>query len=144
MNLGVDQAILFVALLAAPAAGALISLVPRDGIEVAASLAAGVITVVVSLLVLSLGTSGDFGFFYADGLTRIMAITISSVYLTSVAYSVFYVKRIKEPLIRFRWYYSLLDVFVFTMLLAVTVNDLGFIWIAIEATTVSERAPRRP
>jgi hydrogenase-4 component F len=132
-----DQTLLFVALLAAPAAGAAISLLPRDGVEVAASLAAAAITVVLSLLLLLLGTAGDFGFFYADGLTRIMAITISSVFLTSVAYSVFYVKRIKEPLIRFRWYYSLLDVFVFTMMLAITVNDLGFIWIAIEATTVS-------
>ena len=132
-----DDTILFVILLAAPVGGAAISLLPRDGIEVLASTISAIITVVVALVFLISGVSGVFGYFYADGLTRIMAITISSVFLTSVAYSAFYIKRIKEPFIRFRWYYSLVDMFVFTMLLAVTVNDLGFVWIAIEATTVS-------
>jgi hydrogenase-4 component F len=132
-----DQTVVFVLMLAAPAAAALISLLPREGIEVASSLAAAVLTVVTALAMLALATSGVFGYFYADGLTRTMVITISCIYLTSVAYSVFYLKRIKEPLIRFRWYYSLLDLFVFTMLLAVTVNDLGFVWIAVEATTVT-------
>ncbi|MDG6920480.1 MAG: hydrogenase 4 subunit F [Nitrososphaerota archaeon] len=132
-----DQSLIFIALLAAPAAGAAISLVPRDGVEVAASLASSAAAVLVSLFLLASGTSGVFGLFYSDGLTRIMAITISSVFFTSVAYSWFYVRRINEPLIRFRWYYSLLDLFAFTMFLAVTVNDLGIVWIAIEATTVT-------
>ncbi|MDG6980620.1 MAG: hydrogenase 4 subunit F [Nitrososphaerota archaeon] len=132
-----DQSILFVGLLAAPAVGAAISLVPRDGVEILASLVSSAAAVLVSLLLLASGASGAFGFFYSDGLTRIMTITISSIFFTSVAYSWFHVKRINEPLIRFRWYYSLLDLFAFTMLLAVTVNDLGFVWIAIEATTVT-------
>jgi hydrogenase-4 component F len=133
----VDQSLLFVALLAAPAAGAAVSLFPRDGVEVIASLASSAVAVVISLFLFAFGVSGAHGFFYSDGLTKIMAITISSVFLTSVAYSSFYVKRIKEPLVRFRWYYSLLDLFAFTMLLATTVNDLGFVWIAVEATTVT-------
>ena len=132
-----EQSLIFFGLLAAPAAGAAISLVPRDGVEVVASLLSSGAAVLISLFLLASGTSGAFGFFYSDGLTRIMAITISSVFFTSVAYSRFYVKRINEPLIRFRWYYSLLDLFAFTMLLAITVNDLGFVWIAIEATTVT-------
>jgi len=132
-----DQTTLFVILLGAPAAGAAISLLPRDGIEVLASLVSAAISVAVSVLFFLLGTTGTFGYFYADGLTRVMAVTISAVFFTSVAYSVFYIKRIKEPFIRFRWYYSLVDLFAFTMLLAVTVNDLGFVWIAIEATTVT-------
>lgn len=132
-----DQTLFFGLLLAAPVASALMSLIPREGVEVVSSLVAALLTVVTSLAMLALATSGVFGYFYADGLTRTMAITISSIYLTSVAYSVFYLKRIKEPLIRFRWYYSLLDLFVFTMLLAITVNNLGFVWIAVEATTVT-------
>ncbi len=132
-----DQIILFAVLLGAPAAGAAVSLLPRDGIELVASVAAAATTVAVSTLVLLLGTSGVFGYFYADGLTRIMVVTISAVFLTSVGYSAFYIKRIKEPFMRFRWYYSLVDLFTFTMLLAVTVNDFGFVWIAIEATTVT-------
>jgi hydrogenase-4 component F len=133
----VDQSLLFIGLLAAPAAGAAVSLFPRDGVEVIASLASSAVAVVLSLFLFVFGVSGAHGFFYSDGLTKIMTITISSVFLTSVAYSSFYVKRIKEPLVRFRWYYSLLDLFAFTMLLATTVNDLGFVWIAVEATTVT-------
>ena len=132
-----DQGLLFIGLLAAPAVGAAISLVPRDGVEIVASLVSAAAAVLISVFLLVYGASGAFGFFYSDGLTKIMAITISSVFFTSVAYSWFYVKRINEPLIRFRWYYSLLNLFAFTMLLAVTVNDLGFVWIAIEATTVT-------
>lgn len=132
-----DETILFVVLLAAPAAGAAVSLVPRDGIEMVASLASAAVSVAASILLLTLGVAGVFGYFYADGLTRVMAVTISAIFFTSIAYSAFYIKRIKEPFIRFRWYYSLVDLFAFTMLLAVTVNDLGFVWIAIEATTVS-------
>ncbi len=132
-----DQSLLFIGLLAAPAAGAAVSLFPRDGVEVIASLASSAVAVVLSLFLFVFGVSGAHGFFYSDGLTKIMTITISSVFLTSVAYSSFYVKRIKEPLVRFRWYYSLLDLFAFTMLLATTVNDLGFVWIAVEATTVT-------
>jgi hydrogenase-4 component F len=133
----VDQTLLFVGLLAAPAAGAAVSLLPRDGVEFIASLASSVAAVVISLFIFGSGATGAFGPFYSDGLSRIMAITISSVFFTSVAYSSFYVKRIKEPLVRFRWYYSLLDLFAFTMLMATTVDDLGFVWIAIEATTVT-------
>ena len=132
-----DQTFLFAILLAAPAAGALISLLPKKGIEVTSSLVVAAITVFMSLVILIEGQTGTFGYFYSDGLTRIIAVTIATVFLTSVAYSVFYLKHVIDPLIRFRWYYSLLDLFAFTMLLAVVVNDLGFIWIAIEATTVT-------
>ena len=121
----------------APAAAAGISLLPREGVEIIASILAGVISLVASLFILLQRVSGNFGFFYSDGLTQVMAITVSSIYLTSLAYSVFYVKHVKEPLFKFRWYYSLVDLFAFTMLLAIVVNDLGFIWIAVEATTVT-------
>lgn len=128
---------LFFILLGAPAAGALISLLPREGVETISSLIAAAITVVTSLIILVSEFSGTFGYFYVDGLTRIMSIIISSIFLTSVAYSVFYIKHVKEYFIRFRWYYCLLCLFAFTMLLAVTVNDLGFVWLAVEATTVT-------
>jgi hydrogenase-4 component F len=132
-----NSELLFVILLIAPGTGAAISLYPRKGVEVLSSLIAAILSVAVSVALLTLEVTGSFGYFYSDGLTRIMAITISSIYLTSVAYSIFYVKRVKEPFLRFRWYYCLLDLFAFTMLLAITVNNLGFVWIAVEATTVT-------
>ena len=132
-----DSTFLLVILLAAPAAAAGISLLPREGIEILASLVGGAVAVVSSILIIGMRIAGTFGYFYSDGLTQVMVITISSIYFTSLAYSVFYIKHIKEPMFRFRWYYSLVDLFAFTMLLAVVVNDIGFIWIAIEATTVT-------
>ena len=134
---GLDSTILFVILLIAPAAAAGISMLPREGIEIVSSIAGAAVSVSVSLILLGLRVTGSFGYFYSDGLTQLMVVTVSSIYLTSLAYSVFYVKHIKEPLFKFRWYYSLVDLFAFTMLLAVVVNDIGFIWIAVEATTVT-------
>ena len=128
---------IFIILLVAPAIGGAISLLPRRGVEALSSLLSAIITLLVSVILLALGISGSFGYFYSDGLTRIMCVTISSIYLTSVAYSFFYIKRVREPFFRFRWYYCLLNLFAFTMLLAVTINNLGFIWIAVEATTVT-------
>ncbi len=132
-----DSTVLFVFLLAAPAAAAGISLLPREGIEIVASVVGAIVAVAVALLLFLMRVTGDFGYFYSDGLTQIMTVTVSSIYLTSLVYSMFYVKHIKEPLFRFRWYYSLVNLFAFTMLLAIVVNDIGFIWISVEATTVT-------
>jgi hydrogenase-4 component F len=132
-----DSAILFVILLAAPSAAAGLSLLPRVGIEKISSIVGATISVGVSIIFLGFRVSGTFGYFYSDGLTELMVVTISAIYLSSLLYSLFYIKHIKEPLFKFRWYYSLVDLFAFTMLLAVVVNDIGFIWIAVEATTVS-------
>ncbi len=136
-EIDLEMTILFAILLIAPATAAGISLLPREGIEIVSSIVGAIISVMVSLLLLGLRVAGNFGYFYSDGLTELMAITVSSIYLTSLAYSVFYIKHIKEPLFKFRWYYSLVDLFAFTMFLAIVVNDIGFIWIAVEATTVT-------
>ncbi|MDH2900502.1 MAG: proton-conducting transporter membrane subunit [archaeon] len=132
-----DSSILFVILLSAPAAAAAISLLPKEGIESIVSSFAAASSLAVSLVILVERVSGSFGFFYSDGLTQIMVFTVSAIYLSSVVYSKFYVRHVKEPLFKFRWYYSLVDLFAFTMLLSIVVNDLGFIWIAVEATTVT-------
>ena len=132
-----DSTALFVILLAAPAASAGVSLIPREGAEIISSVVGGALSLIAALLILGLQVSGTFGYFYSDGLTELMVVTVSAIYLTSVLYSIFYIKHIKEPLFKFRWYYSLVDLFAFTMLLAIVVNNIGFIWIAIEATTVT-------
>ncbi|MHB1868121.1 MAG: proton-conducting transporter transmembrane domain-containing protein [Nitrososphaerales archaeon] len=132
-----DSTALFVILLAAPAASAGVSLIPREGAEIISSVVGGALSSIAALLILGLQVSGTFGYFYSDGLTELMVVTVSAIYLTSILYSIFYIKHIKEPLFKFRWYYSLVDLFAFTMLLAIVVNNIGFIWIAIEATTVT-------
>lgn len=133
----IDSVILFTVLLAAPAVAAGISILPKERIDIISSIVSASISVAISVVILGTRVTENFGFFYSDGLTELMVVTVSSIYLTSLLYSVFYIKHIKEPLFRFRWYYSLVDLFAFTMLLAIVVNDLGFIWISIEATTVT-------
>jgi hydrogenase-4 component F len=135
--MALDPIGLFALLLAAPAAAAALSALPKGSFEFIASVAGAGIAVAASLAILATNANGVFGYFYSDGLTQIMAITISSIYLTSVLYSLFYLKHINQPLFRFRWYYSLVNLFAFTMLLSIVINDIGFIWIAVEATTVT-------
>lgn len=132
-----NSIILFAVLLVAPASAAGVSILPREGVEIVSSVFGAAVSVVTSLLILGSRVAGSFGYFYSDGLTEVMVVTVSSIYLTSIAYSIFYVKHVKEPFFKFRWYYSLVNLFAFTMLLAVVVNDIGFIWIAVEATTVT-------
>jgi hydrogenase-4 component F len=135
--LQMDASTLFVILLAAPAFASGVSLIPREGAEIISSVTGGAISTAAAILILGLRINGNFGYFYSDGLTELMVVTVSAIYLTSILYSIFYIKHVKEPLFKFRWYYSLVDLFAFTMLLAIVVNDIGFIWIAIEATTVA-------
>ncbi|MCR6544310.1 hydrogenase 4 subunit F [Dehalobacterium formicoaceticum] len=81
------------------------------------------------------------GFFYIDALSIIVLdIVIFLSFLVSV-YSVGYLEedlrqeKIGEDQIRL--YYILLYTFIFTMILALTVKNMGIMWVAIEATTLA-------
>ncbi len=86
-----------------------------------------------------ISVSPDFsnGFVYIDGLSKIMLVVISSVYLLTVIFSITYLKYIENPLFEKKFYFLLLNFFAATMLFSVSVNNLGLIWIGIEATTVT-------
>ncbi|MDG6929392.1 MAG: hydrogenase 4 subunit F [Nitrososphaerota archaeon] len=131
-----DQAI-FALVFVPPLAAAMVSILPGGRAGLAASVAGGALSLAASALLFLSGAQGRYGYFYADGLTGVLLVTISSIFLTSVAYSAFYLKRVEGSLLHFRWYYALMDLFAVTMLLAVMVNDLGLIWIFVEATTVT-------
>ncbi len=87
----------------------------------------------------ALGTPKNF--FYADGLSSFLVLIISFTSLLAALYSIEYLRhesREKEfTLGSIRRYYGVLHVFVFTMLLVPLSNNLGFLWIAIEGTTLS-------
>ncbi|PIN97911.1 MAG: hypothetical protein COU45_00380, partial [Nitrosopumilus sp. CG10_big_fil_rev_8_21_14_0_10_33_7] len=80
------------------------------------------------------------GIFYLDSLSAIMIITISLVGFLSSLYSVNYMGRQYDKLIVDRKklvrYYQGFNMFLFTMLLVPVSNNLGIMWIAIEATTL--------
>lgn len=77
------------------------------------------------------------GYFYVDGLSKLMTLTIAMIYISTVLYSIAYLKHIKNPLFQKRLYYFLLNVFAATMFFSVSMDNVGLIWVGIEATTVS-------
>ena len=118
------------------AAGALLSVVPILYFEETVSVAASSLSLLASIWILFMpGFTGTF--LFIDGLSKLMLVMISAVYLTAVVFSITYLKYIENPLFRKKIYFLLLNLFVFTMLLSVSVNNLGWIWVGIEATTVT-------
>lgn len=81
------------------------------------------------------------GIFYIDSLSIIVLdIVVIIGFMTSV-YSIGYLeeelrhKKLDKG--RLRIYYMLMYAFIFTMLLALTVKNIGIMWVAIEATTLA-------
>jgi hydrogenase-4 component F len=82
---------------------------------------------------------------YADALSGVTVLIIAFVGFTAVLYSIGYVRAdlrdetltAGELLGRLRRYYTLLNLFLFSMLVVPITNSLGVLWIAIEATTLA-------
>ena len=81
------------------------------------------------------------GLFYLDALNIIILdIVVSIAFLVSI-YSIGYLKEeLRHGEIngkRIQLFYILMYSFLFTMILAITVNNIGVLWIAIEGTTLA-------
>jgi hydrogenase-4 component F len=81
------------------------------------------------------------GIFYIDSLSIIFLDIVAVISLLTSIYSTGYMeeelKHGKIDLGRLRLYYILMHTFIITMVLALTVKNLGIMWIAIEATTLA-------
>jgi hydrogenase-4 component F len=87
------------------------------------------------------------GFLYADPLSALVCLLTASVALLCSVYAVGYLREDERSgtfdengdsgLSQFRKYYSLTPLFVGAMLLVVLANNLGVMWVAIEATTLA-------
>lgn len=81
------------------------------------------------------------GFFYVDSLSIIVLDIVTVLGFIVCVYSVGYLEEdLRQGKIdreRLRLYYILLYAFLFTMILALTVTNMGIMWIAIEATTLA-------
>ena len=85
------------------------------------------------------------GFLYADSLSALVILLTASVALVCAVYAVGYLREDErsgaldeesgssEPLAKLRKYYTLTPLFVFSMLLVAVANNLGVMWVAIEA-----------
>ncbi len=81
------------------------------------------------------------GFFYLDALSMIVLDIILIIGFIAAIFSVSYLEEeIKQQKLAERkrgLYYILMYTFIFTMVLALTVKNMGLMWIAIEATTLA-------
>ncbi|MBP1649128.1 MAG: hydrogenase, rane subunit 1-like protein (EchA-like) [Bacteroidetes bacterium] len=84
--------------------------------------------------------SSPQGWFYADALSGLLALVVSGSSLVTALYSVGYFRRLaREERVssrETRLFYALFNVFVFTMMFVLLANNLGFLWIGTEATTL--------
>ncbi len=76
-------------------------------------------------------------FFYIDTISKVMFFTISAIFTMTVLYSIKYVKFIHEPLFHKNQYFLWLNLFAISMFFSVVVNNLGLLWVGIEATTIT-------
>ena len=65
------------------------------------------------------------------------------VSIYSIGYLDEEVKHEKISCKKIKFYYSMMYAFIFSMILALTVNNIGIMWVAIEATTLAFRLPCR-
>jgi hydrogenase-4 component F len=141
--------ILLVLLLVPFAAGALSALArsrrQMEALNVAAFAATFAIAVMIAGQVLRGGPVAFWGgFLYADALSALVSLLTASVALLCSVYAVGYLRQEEKSgeldedvLGQYRKYYSLTPLFVFSMLLVGVANNLGVMWVAIEATTLA-------
>ncbi len=85
--------------------------------------------------------SGLNAFFYMDALSILTTQIVTIVGFAAALYSAGYMEaelrygEVTEK--KLRWYCFLFHMFIFTMLLVCVTNNLGIMWVAVEATTLS-------
>jgi hydrogenase-4 component F len=135
---------LLLLLLLPPVTGVLCRIMPRRLDEVANVVGAAA-TLVVGLWVVArvyggaaVGALG--GVLRVDALGALLIAVIVVVGFLAALYSVGYLRRDVEhgevPADQVGWYYLGYHVFIWTMLVTVSVDDLGLMWAAIEGTTI--------
>ena len=125
---------------------ALCALATRDRAREGIHLAGGAATVACALLLVDQvvihgpQTAGG-GFFFIDALSASLILIVALVSLTAAFHSIGYVR---EDVVRgellashARSYYVWFHLFVATMYVVLTANNLGVVWVAIEATTIT-------
>jgi hydrogenase-4 component F len=87
--------------------------------------------------------SGPFrqGFLYVDALSAVLLLVVAILNFTANLFSISYMeKEVWDGHISVKMlsrYYGLCQVFVFTMIGVLVVENLGLMWVAVEATTLS-------
>ena len=140
---------LLYALLAAPVITALLCwFAPRTRWREAVNVAGTSVTLLLAAIVLrevaSAGPLRDpWGILYADALSALMAATVAGVGFAAALFSVGYLRadlaagHVPGGERGLRWYYLGFHIFIWTMLVTVTVASLGLLWVVASAPTQS-------
>ncbi len=125
-------------LLLAPAASAVLALVPFRAVGRSAARIGPLLALAAALGLLVDGASGRWGpYLGLDSLSEVFLVMVTAIYATSAWYSEGYLKAVHRPFLTPQIYYALLHAFAFAMIATLVVSDLGLMWIGIEATTVA-------
>lgn len=126
----------------------LIAILPSGRIQHTLSIAASAVLLAAAGFVTShLLKAGTYSYAFLDGLFYIDSVSIivlDIVLAISLMVSIYSVGYLEEERThgkidakRMKLYYILMYTFIFTMILALTVRNMGVMWIAIEATTLA-------
>ncbi len=139
--------IVFWLLLGLPIAGTMLCAIVRqrlvlEGVTVAVSgLTFAVALVLIGAVMREGSITSSQGWWFADGLSAYVAVIVSGSAFVVALYSTGYLRRqiaLGKVDNRHLWlYYLLLNAFLFTMMLVLLSNNLGFLWIGTEATTLA-------
>jgi len=119
-----------------PLLASFVCLLKDDNISEFSSVFASLASIAASIYIIFLNPITSW-LLYIDGFSKIMLVVISVIYLTTILFSTTYIKHVSKPLLSKSSYYLFLNLFVLSMLLSVSLNNLGFIWVGIEATTIT-------
>ena len=102
---------------------------------------AGTIIIFLLTLYYAITNGPTEGIWLHDALSRYFALIIGIIYLLAGIFSIRYLLpeylHGKLNFVKLQRYYALLHAFAGTMLVSVTLNNLGLAWVAIELTTLS-------
>jgi hydrogenase-4 component F len=129
------------------AAIALIALLRGKALHAISVSASAVLLVAASFVTAKVMSSGTYcfafwnGLFFVDSVSIIVLDIVLLIGLMAAVYSIGYLEqerthgKIDDK--RMKLYYILMYCFIFTMIFALTVRNMGVMWIAIEATTLA-------
>ncbi|WP_187152697.1 proton-conducting transporter membrane subunit [Acidianus manzaensis] len=100
------------------------------------TITASVFDIFISLYLLLFHVTVSNSLFFINDITIYFIIMVSSIYLLSSLFSINYLKGIKTKISE-REYFLLLNFFTSSMFFALSINNIGLMWVGIEATTIS-------
>ncbi len=118
------------------AVAGLISLIKYRGIAEFISTVSAISILVCSVIIFR-NNNYITNSFFIDNASKIMIFVIAAIYTATVIYSISYVKYIHNPLFHTNHYFAWLNFFALSMFFSVETNNLGLLWVGIEATTVT-------